>query len=78
MNMVVFKVTSPSICNILTIPQAAVQSICCNRLIFQTKGASTRTQKLRVDAVILPQGSIQTYESHSNDIVSLFPSGQTN
>ncbi|KAI5119989.1 hypothetical protein M0805_004432 [Coniferiporia weirii] len=40
-NLVVLTVTPPDICNLLLITQSALHSICCNRLLFHIRDASS-------------------------------------
>ncbi|EJD07819.1 uncharacterized protein FOMMEDRAFT_164682 [Fomitiporia mediterranea MF3/22] len=67
-NLVVLNVASPEVCNLLLAPQAALHSICCNRLILQIKAASTQTQCSRASVSLPPMSSLQSYETQRSEL----------
>ncbi|EJC98497.1 uncharacterized protein FOMMEDRAFT_23728 [Fomitiporia mediterranea MF3/22] len=67
-NIIVLSAASPPISDLLLTPQAAVHSICCNRLILQIKGVPTQTQHSHVITTSAPQVHLRSYVNHSDDI----------
>ncbi|OCB87252.1 hypothetical protein A7U60_g5579 [Sanghuangporus baumii] len=43
-NLIALNTTSPAVCNFLLAPQAALHSICCNRLLLRIRKAAAQTE----------------------------------